>query len=423
MSEMLISQNYNQGWRSATPFEILLVGLTMIALPLFEAPKNVLSIILLAVWLLNSMRAKSFGDTCHLNWPIWGLFIILWLSPFFSGYGGNLNAINSAPRWTLLALFVIVLGKTNFSRTQTTFVWCCLLVGGVAAVLESLWVWQVTGNTYPEFRSVGHVNHSSMYSMVVLACGLGAILAQRRLLQLLGGCALFSSLVFVPPSQSIVGAATAVVLFICFILILSRSLHSGKGLLISILAACVLASVLMASPLASGLRNEIYLQFIGDYPLSGRDRILNSALAVWDQNPLFGTGWFSFGTTTSEERVRSALEAAGRIYDPNVYWHEPHGHNLWTTILIERGLFGILLVTTLLYLYVKNFLPIALTQNKLDTFDRAVAVSAFLIAVGFAFGGLGNTTMMNEHGHAGMAFIGVAYGYLRGRGLLPYKPD
>lgn len=116
--------------------------------------------------------------------------------------------------------------------------------------------------------------------------------------------------------------------------------------------------------------------------------------------------------------MRAAREADGIEYDPNVYWHFPHGRNLWTTVLIERGMVGVALVTILLFLYFKTFLPFPLSRDQLDPTDRGVAVGALLVTVGFAVAGLGNTTMINEHGHAGMALVAVAYGYLRGRGII-----
>ncbi|MCR9069586.1 MAG: hypothetical protein NXH79_12150 [Rhodobacteraceae bacterium] len=87
-------------------------------------------------------------------------------------------------------------------------------------------------------------------------------------------------------------------------------------------------------------------------------------------------------------------------------------------MLIERGLVGIVFVTLLLFLYFRAFLPIVLSRDQHDPVDRGIAVGGLLVAVGFAVAGLGNTTMMNEHGQAGMAFIAVAYGYMRGRGFL-----
>lgn len=178
------------------------------------------------------------------------------------------------------------------------------------------------------------------------------------------------------------------------------------------------SAIALATPPAEGFRGELVGRVTGSDIFSSRDKILNSALAVWDRHPLLGTGWFSFGVATSEEEVRAALAEDGIEYDPIAYAHHAHGHNLWTTMLVERGLIGVGLVTALLLFYFGTFLRLALSRHKLDPSDRGVAVAALLVAVGFAVAGLGNTTMMNEHGHAGMALIAVCYGYLRGRGLV-----
>lgn len=153
----------------------------------------------------------------------------------------------------------------------------------------------------------------------------------------------------------------------------------------------------LATPPAAGFRGELVARVTGDDIFSSRDKILNSALAVWDRHPLLGTGWFSFGVATSEEEVRAALAEDGIDYDPAAYAHHAHGHNLWTTMLIERGLIGVGLVTALLLFYFWKFLPLALSCDQLDTTERGAALAALLVAVGFAVAGLGNTTMMNEH--------------------------
>ena len=416
---MQLQRNYNPSEeRTALHFEVSLIAATLFSLPLFEAPKNVFSLVFLFVWVAQSVRFKSFGANCGLNWPILGLAAVLWVSPLFSSYGDTITPLNSAPRWTLLALFVIAAARLNYSRTQVLIVWAALMVGGVVAVVESFWVWHLNGMPYPEFRSVGHVNHSSMYTLIPLAAGLGALYARERWLQILGLIAIESSLAFLPPSRSLVGGVAITAVLIAALSIVAVRKWSLRGLILSTLAGLVVVATVLMTPPAEGFRSELVGRVTGDNFFSGRDKILNSALAVWDQHPLLGTGWFSFGTATSEEAVRAALDADGIAYDPNVYWHFPHGHNLWTTMLIERGLIGVALVTILLFLYFRTFLPIALSREQLDPVDRGAAVGALLVAVGFAVAGLGNTTMMNEHGHAGMAFIAVAYGYLRGRGII-----
>ena len=403
---------------TASHFEVALIAATMVSLPLFEGPKNVFSLLFVLVWVVQSIRRKSLGANCALNWPIWGLASVLWVSPLFSAYGDTITPLNSAPRWTLLALFVISGARLNYSRSQILIVWAALMFGGAVAVAESFWVWHFNGKPYPEFRSVGHVNHSSMYTLIPLAAGLGALYARERWLQILGLIAIVSSLAFLPPSRSLVGGVAITAVLIAALSIVAVRKWSLRGLILSAIVGLVVVAVVLITPPAEGFRAELVERVTGDNFFSGRDKILNSALAVWDQHPLLGTGWFSFGTATSEEAVRAALEADGIAYDPDVYWHYPHGHNLWTTMLIERGLIGVVLVTVLLFLYFRTFLPIALSREQLDPVDRGAAVGALLVAVGFAVAGLGNTTMMNEHGHAGMAFIAVAYGYLRGRGII-----
>ena len=403
---------------TASHFEVALIAATMVSLPLFEGPKNVFSLLFVLVWVVQSIRRKSLGANCALNWPIWGLASVLWVSPLFSAYGDTITPLNSAPRWTLLALFVISGARLNYSRSQILIVWAALMFGGAVAVAESFWVWHFNGKPYPEFRSVGHVNHSSMYTLIPLAAGLGALYARERWLQILGLIAIVSSLAFLPPSRSLVGGVAITAVLIAALSIVAVRKWSLRGLILSAIVGLVVVAVVLITPPAEGFRAELVERVTGDNFFSGRDKILNSALAVWDQHPLLGTGWFSFGTATSEEAVRAALEADGIAYDPDVYWHYPHGQNVWTTMLIERGLIGVVLVTVLLFLYFRTFLPIALSREQLDPVDRGAAVGALLVAVGFAVAGLGNTTMMNEHGHAGMAFIAVAYGYLRGRGII-----
>lgn len=403
--------------RRANTLEVGLVTLTFLSLPLFEAPKNAFSAFFLLVWFIQSLRTRSLGTNSVLNWPVWCLALILWVAPLVSAYGDTINAFESAPRWTLLALFVVAAARLDYSRVQLYVMWAALMFGGTVAVAESFWIWHLSGNIYPEFRSVGHVNHSSMYTLVPLAVGLGALYSSQKWLQILGMFAIASSLAFLPPSRSIVGIVSVTALLIAALFVFAQRKWGLSGLALSIAAGTAMILLLLSTPFFHGLRHDIVDRLTGEDIFSGRDKILNSALAVWDQHPLLGTGWFSFGTATSEEAVRAAVEARGIAYNLNVYLHEAHGHNLWTTMLIERGLVGVALVTILLFLYFRTFLPLALSRDQLDPVDRGVAVGALLVAVGFAVAGLGNTTMMNEHGHAGMAFIAVAYGYLRGRGV------
>jgi O-antigen ligase len=406
------------GARSATALEISLIAIVLFCLPLFEAPKNVFSALFLIAWVVNAIRGRSLGRASPFDFFIACLAAILWVAPLFSQFGDTITPVNSAPRWTLLALSVLAASRLDYSRGQALAIMAALMAGGMVAVAESFWVWSLNGKAYPEFRSVGHVNHSSMYSLIPLAAGIGALYLREWWLRALGMAAIISSLAFLPPSKSLVGGVAITAILVTGLGVWTVRRWSLRGLVLAVCAAVVVVAGALATPPAAGFRGELVARVTGDDIFSHRDKILNSALAVWDRHPLLGTGWFSFGVATSEEEVRAALADDGFDYDPNAYAHFPHGHNLWTTMLIERGLLGVGLVTALLLLYFRTFVPLALSRDQLDPSERGAAVAALLVAVGFAVAGLGNTTMMNEHGHAGMALIAVGYGYLRGRGLV-----
>ncbi len=404
--------------RSATKLEVALIAFVLFCLPLFEAPKNAFSALFLIVWGGLAIHGRSLGRASLYDLFIVGLATTLWVAPLFSDFGDTITPLNSAPRWTLLALFVSAASRLDYSRGQLIAIMAALMAGSVAAVAESFWVWSLNGKSYPEFRSVGHVNHSSMYSLIPLAAGIGALYLREWWLKALGIAAIISTLAFLPPSKSLVGGVAITAILAMGLAVWAVRRWSLRGLALAVCAAVAVVAGTLATPPAAGFRGELVARVTSDNIFSHRDKILNSALAVWDRHPLLGTGWFSFGVATSEEEVRAALADDGIDYDPTVYAHHAHGHNLWTTMLVERGLLGVGLLTALLLLYFGTFLPLALNRDQLDPSERGAALAALLVAVGFAVAGLGNTTMMNEHGHAGMALIAVCYGYLRGRGLV-----
>lgn len=409
--------------RTSTTLECALIAIVLFCLPLYEAPKNVFSALFLIVWLFYAIHARSLGRGSPFDLPIAGLAGILWVAPMFSEFGGTITPINSAPRWTLLALFVLSASRLDYSRGQFIAMLAALMAGGVAAVLESFWVWNLNGKPHPEFRSVGHVNHSSMYSLISLAAGIGALRMRELWLKALGIVAIMSTLAFLPASKSLVGGVAVIAILVTGVSAVAKSHGSLRSLCIAACAAFIVVAGTLATPPAAGFRDEVLARVTGDDIFSGRDKILNSALAVWDRHPLIGTGWFSFGVATSEEQVAAALAEDGLEYDPAKYGHHAHGHNLWTTMLIERGLMGVGLVSVLLLLYLRTFLPLALGREQIGSNDQAVAVTALLVAVGFCVAGLGNTTMMNEHGHAGMALIAICFGHLRGKGSISLNVD
>lgn len=401
------------GQRTASNVECLIVSIVFFTLPLVEAPKNVFSFFLVLVFLLNSIRLSSFGSSANFDGAVTILALVLWISPATSTLSELVSAVDSAPRWTLLAVFCLCLSRMRFSNQQTVVITLSFLFGGCVAVLEAFWIFQTNFREYPELRSVGHVNHSAMYITVVIAVGIGALFSCNKSLIAMGVISLLLSLWYLSVSLSIASALAAISIFIVAFLysIYRLNYYILCGFLFFAAGFLVFLKLDGLEPFLS----EIISRFSGSEVFSGRDKILNSALSVWYQNPIFGSGWKSFGIATSEREVVLALSERRAVYDPSLYWHEQHGHNLWTTLLIERGLVGVLSTVVLLWLYLFNIIASLRDGKKLKDFDFFTVVSLSGILVGFVIGGLGNTTMINEHGQAGMGLFAIYWSYLRFR--------
>ena len=406
--------------RSVSSLELVFLAITFFTLPTLEGPKNVATILFLITFLIQATRHRDFGQRTPFDWPVIGLTLVLWVAPLLSEFSDNLSLVDSAPRWTLLGLFVLAAGRLNYTTRDINILIMALLVGGLAALFDSLYTWSLNNRTYPEFRSVGHVNHSIMYALNVFAVGIATLIGRDIFLKVIGVVAVVGVLIYLPLSRSMVGWGAMLAITAVAGLTTAYAMRKfGYLALGGFMIIAIAASVLML-PVGQDMRAELVSRVTDGNPWSGRDKILNSALEVYDRHPLIGTGFKSFGLATAEEIVRAEVEGDGREYEAikERYWFFNHGHNLWTNTLIERGVLGVILITWLLLAYFLTFSSIALRGKEIDPRDRSLAVAGLLVAVGFFVAGLGNTTMMNEHGHAGMTLIAVCYGYLRGRGLV-----
>ena len=409
--------------RFADKFEITLLSIILLCLPLFEAPKNVFGLFLIVTFFVLGWR-HGFGRKNAFEWPIIGLILVLWVAGFTSEYQGasgwyhgELNLFENAVRWSFLGGVVLITGRYTFTEQQARLLWLVAGCSAVLAVGDALYGWYATEKRFPEIRSVGHVNPSGLYVLVATAVGMGLLYLKPIWARILGAAVLIAAIGFIIPSRSIVTltAAGALLVFAGYVFV-KQSGQVMRAAIGGAILVVICAGGLM-SPVGAPFRAELQHRVTGDDLFSGRDKILYTALEVWDRNPIFGSGFNSFDAATDPDVIRTELEAEGRNYDAEAdrFLRTVHGHNLWTNALIERGLVGLTLFTVLLGLYVWYFWTILRRIEEPNTTDRMVVLTSQLIVLGFIIGGLGNTTMQNEHGQAGMMMLAIAAGYLRGR--------
>jgi O-antigen ligase len=266
-----------------------------------------------------------------------------------------------------------------------------------------------------EIHSVGHVNHSAIYLVMIFGATLGWFLSRLNInkdtLQkkfqtiLLGMLSLlfFISLII---GQSRGAFGIGVILGLSLIILL------GKNKKIKWIGVLSFIGILLITIL---LKTNIIQKQIARSEekniLAFRDRVWNVSLEASRFSPLLGIGMSNWHFITLNQ-LKQSVESRGETFDAENYYFPGHSHNLYLSALVERGIVG--LIVTFIFM-------LAWIVSLIKTFGRAKrsgeesllwagSFSAWVATFGI---GLVNTTFHHEHAILACLFLGIYLSYTR----------
>ncbi|MDA1107183.1 MAG: O-antigen ligase family protein [Proteobacteria bacterium] len=398
---------------------ILLLGLVM-ALPLLEAPKNLLWGAWIITWLYHRVRDKDYGGP----WDAWDSLIALLIA---SGYVGVAFAGLHNKEWgganDILRYGSILwaLKRSGYGEREFRWLIVTVIISTLIALGATLWGLYVShSHGTLKLHSVGHVNHSAIYLAISYGIALAAVMAfwgrlgwMTRVAALFATGA-FATGVFITSSRGAVGA----MLVLTFFMSLAWSRRSKA------IAAITMATLIATAYITYSSKVNVFTKHQGsvatDDVLSHRGEIWNAAVVTWRQFPLFGVGMGNY-SQISTERIKQWVEASGRTYVASNYLSYAHGHSLYLNTLAERGLFGLGVLVILLSAWfygLLRYLP-GVHDENMAWMLWGGSLSAWLVTVGV---GTVNTTLHHEHAILSVLMLGTWLAYL-GSSLRPKKGD
>ena len=259
-------------------------------LPLFEAPKNLLWLVYVALWLANRFRKRDFGGP----WDGWDTLILLWIS---SGYVSALFAGLHHREW--LSAFDILrygsilwlLKRSGYDESTLRRLLASIVIGTLATLAWGYYGLRITGERSTlGLKSVGHVNHSAIYLAITFGVVLAWVRAKwnaERTARRAAGLTFiltFGLSLIVMESRAAVGAAFVVALCVLGV----HSVRSGKKAWVVLLGAMAIGSTLLvANP--SVVRKNTHLLNESIF-LAYRDAVWRTGLKAWREFPVFGVG-------------------------------------------------------------------------------------------------------------------------------------
>src|SRR6266567_846034 len=329
------------------PDVFFLIGLA-IALPMFEAPKNLLWGAWVATWLLSRLRDGDWGG----RWNRWDTLISAWiasvlLSAVFAGAThGEWNACRDVIRYTSV---LWLLTRSNYGEAAWKAIYGALMVSVVIAT-----AWALAALAWPhkylgiQLNSVGHVNHSVIYIVICFGALLGGLAAYWQSVPLrwrVAGVVGLSVLLIAACFSGSRAAAIAVMLQALGLGVLWLR-RGPRFLLVAIVSVVAFAAMIV------GFDTEIWRkqEFASGSPhpvLGARYQIWNQALVEWRMHPIFGIGNSNFAQAP-ESDVKNWLNSRGENYPDNTYAVSTHAHSLYLNTLAERGIVGVASIVALL---------------------------------------------------------------------------
>ncbi|KEI70407.1 O-antigen ligase family protein [Endozoicomonas elysicola] len=404
--------------RAISKPELFLLVAFFFVLPMYEGPKNLFLVAYIITWCVQSWRAKDFGGKLR-SWE-WVLALFLatgFISAYTNPFGWE-KPVSGALTFAKLIIPAMLFSRTSIPTPKVTFLGSSIILGTFIAVLESWYVWVRDGAEHPELNSVGHVNQSALYIAIAFGVSLAIFMINKgwkKALPLLLTL-FFATALIISKSMTAFGAA----LVMCLVAVciqLKPNVKNLASLAFSVIALGVI--VFFASDHILALKNfESKATFhaqggdTGSSFLSKRDVIFNSVIFVLPDFPMFGAGDRHFDIATSEEYMKSVAIQRGVPFEPERFFHTNHGHNMVTSVLLNRGYIGLFLILSFIFITAWKHLR-WLIQYYSDRKLELEPVIGIMTGIYIIVGGMGNSTLYVEHGQLAFCLIGLSMGYLQ----------
>jgi O-antigen ligase len=398
--------------------EIVMLSLLILSLPSLEAPKNIFLVGYLVTRLTTEIIQFKQGMKLWSSWDT--LFITISLTALLSTLFAGMPDLEEWKGYGVLMTSILTgwfLSRAQYSRENYQGLFKLIILGAIPPLLWGLYQYLII-HTNPDLQlhSVGHVNHSAIYLVMIFGASLGWFLSHLSLnkfkfkfsnfyLLALGvlSLILFVSLII---SQSRGAFGVGVILALLLIFFLGKHTKIKTAGMISIISIVILSITLQAGV----VKKQIASQKANDV-LSARNKVWNVSLEAARLHPLFGIGLSNWHFITLDH-LKTSVESRGEKFNPNNYFFPGHSHNLYLSALVERGFVG-LLVTILFMLFWMKHLISTFNWTKKTTqasYLWAGSLSAWVATYGIGFV---NTTFHHEHAILACLFLGLYLSYTR----------
>jgi O-antigen ligase len=395
--------------------DLLMLSLMIVSLPSVEGPKN----IFLVFYLITRILIELLGfNMKKFQWSGWdNVFLIIVVTALLSTLFAGMPHLEEWKGYKVLLTAILTgwfLSRAHYTEKNYHNLFKLIIISALPPLLWGLYQYFITHSKETlELHSVGHVNHSAIYLVMIFGASLGWFLSrlninkdtlQKKFQTILLG--MLSLLFFI---SLIIGQSRGA-FGIGAILGLSLMILLGKNKKIRWIGILSIIGILLLTIL---LKTSIIQKHIADSAdnnvLAYRDRVWNVSLEAARFHPILGIGMSNWHFITLDQ-LKKSVESRTETFNPDKYFFPGHSHNLYLTALVERGIVGFIVTFIFMLAWIASLIKTFRRAKRSgeETFLWAGSFSAWVATFGI---GLVNTTFHHEHAILACLFLGLYVSY------------
>ena len=378
------------------------------SLPLFEGPKHIFCIIYLMLFCYRTIKHKETFKPSPL-----GKYILLFIATsIISSIGAAYNGydvikLHDIIRYSIIGWMII---HSPLSKIHLYIICAALTTSTFIACSEAYYLLYTEQKKFFELRSVGHINHSAIFILLILGSTLPLLLTQIHRKKI-WGFALATNLTITFFLFETNSRATFIGLLLIFIIFIISTAIKHKNHIPLILISCsILAGIITINP--PNVVNKI-IQKHNYYSerATPREKSWNTTYHAWKKEIIFGVGYGNYRVITPKKMSEWYKDTGVDVTNKKHFIYLPHAHNRYMNTLAEGGLIGLLGLLVLFGAIIYH-----LFINSRHSFIEKDSIYFWLIGANtlstITIVGLFNTTLHHEHGLLAMMLIGISFSYL-----------
>lgn len=388
-------------------YEFYSLCLLAFSLPIIEITKNIACILLLTFFLIRTAKSKINLIENQLG----NIILIFIAGSIIAAIGATINGYSAGKitdiiRYSLIGWMIIYIPLNN---KKIFIISSLLILSTFIGIADGLYSITKNNQSFFELRSVGHINHSSIYILFIIGFTLPLLLARKaskkkRIFILLTNLILIYALLETNSRATFLG----LIAIITSLTLASFFNHKRIAYALCIIIISIAGIFTLNPP-------DIINKFIGQNTyyqdkLTPREKIWNTAIYAWKKEPIFGIGYGNFKITNPDNLLLWHPNENINFHNKEKFLYSDHSHNKYLNSLAEGGTVGLasllILLLGIFYLYVK--IAKKAIQNK-NTTPWLIGINTLSI---ISIVGLFNTTLHHEHGILAMMLICLSYKYL-----------